>query len=296
MRQRGEQHLTNWLRQENYRPAGPRAPRGRDFIGNQIPAGTRVIDPPALRQINVNFVRIESRCGTPAHQFVFLPRTSFYPGYFHADDGFYGFRHHGHHSFIVINFFYPFYFSDPYWFAFSYPGFYPSVYSMWGWCPGWVYPDRVYYNPYDYVYSPAAYSPRLYLDSDGQQRAINDIRHAWIESDPSLLLSHLTNQVDVRIYFNGQYSYTSSTDDYYAMTVDTMSTTRTAAMDFDNPIWISSNEVFYAGHQVFADPDGAQHDLYISYRLRKLGSDWYVVAFGSSPDPIRSQYKDFRYR
>jgi hypothetical protein len=75
-----------------------------------------------------------------------------------------------------------------------------------------------------------------------------------------------------------------------------MSTTRSASVDFGNPVWISSSEVFYAGRQAFKDPDGTQRDLYISYRLRKLGSDWYIVAFGSSTDPIQSQYKDFRNR
>jgi hypothetical protein len=296
LQRRAEQHLTNWIRQENWRPAGPQGRPTHDYIGNPIPTGARVIDPPTLRHINVNFVHVENHCGVPAHQFVVLPRTGFYPGFFDAGDGFFGFEHHEHHSLISISLFYPFYFSDPYWFAFGYPGFYPSVYSLWGWCPGWVYPDRVYYDPGDYVYGPSPYRPGLYLDVDGQQRAINDIRHAWIEDDPALFSTHLTNQVDVRIYFNGEYSYTSATDDYYAMTADTMSTTRTTSMDFGDPVWISSNEVFYAGQQTFTDPDGTQNGLYLSYRLRKLGSDWYIVAFGSSPNPIQSHYTDFRYR
>jgi hypothetical protein len=294
--QRGAQHLTNWVRQQNMRAPAPRGRPTHDFIGNPIPAGTRVIDSRNLTQINVNFVHVENHFGEPRHDFVFMPRTTFFVGFFDLDDGFFGFERHRHHDFVAISLFYPFYFSDPYWYAFNYPGFYPSAYSMWGWCPGWVYPDRVYYQPDDYVYAPTPYQPGLYLDTDGQQRAINDIRHAWIESDPALFSTHLTDQVDIRVYFNGEYSYTSSTDDYYAMTADTMSTTQTTSVDFGDPVWISSNEVFYAGHQTFTDPDGTQRDLYLSYRLRKLGSEWYIVAFGSSANPIQSHYTDFRYR
>ena len=255
-----------------------------------------MLGPSSFRQTNRNYTRIVNVFGEPRHDYVVLPRTTFYAGFFGQDDGFFGFQHYGHQSAISISLFYPFYFSQPTWYAFNYPGFYPSVYSMYGWSPGWVYPDRVYSQPADYVYAPAPYRPGIRLDVAGQKRAITDIRQAWIGDDPTLFSAHLTDQIDVRVYFNGTYSYTSSTDDYYAMTADAMSTTRSASVDFGNPVWISSSEVFYAGRQAFKDPDGTQRDLYISYRLRKLGSDWYIVAFGSSTDPIQSQYTDFRNR
>ena len=59
------------------------------------------------------------------------------------------------------------------------------------------------------------------------------------------------------------------------------STTRTLAMDFGSPIWISSQEVFYTGRQVFDDPDGERHTVYVSFRFRKLGADWYLVGLGA---------------
>ena len=255
-----------------------------------------MLGPSSFTQININYTKIVNVFGEPRHDYVVLPRTTFYAGYFGQDDGFFGFQHYGHHSFVSISLFYPFYFSQPSWYAFNYPGFYPSVYSMYGWSPGWVYPDRVYYQPDDYVYAPVRYQPSIRLDVAGQERAIDDIRQAWIDDDVTLFSAHLTDQIDTRVYFNGEYSYTSSTDDYYAMTADAMSTTQSASVDFGDPVWISSHEVFYTGHQVFNDPDGTQRDLYISYRLRKLGPEWYIVAFGSSPDPIQSHYTDFRNR
>jgi hypothetical protein len=292
--QSGVQQLNSWVKQQNSSPAGRGGRPTHDWIGNTIPAGARMLGPSSFRQTNRNYARIANVFGEPRHDYMVLPRTTFYAGFFGQDDGFFGFQHYGHQSAISISLFYPFYFSQPTWYAFNYPGFYPSVYSMYGWSPGWVYPDRVYSQPADYVYAPVSYQPGIQLDVAGQERAIADIRQAWTDGDPTLFSAHLTNQIDVRVYFNGTYSYTSSTDDYYAMTADAMSTTQSASVDFGDPVWISSSEVFYAGHQVFSDPDGTQRDLYISYRLRKLGSDWYIVAFGSSTDPIQSQYTDFR--
>ncbi len=290
---RGVQQLNGWVKQQNAQPAESGRPT-QDWIGNTIPSNTRRLGPSSFRQMNTNYTRISLVFGAPSHEYMVLPRTTLYAGYYGQQDGFYGYQNYGHPNSVSVSLFYPYYFSQPTWYAFNYPGFYPSVYSMYGWSPGWVYPDRVYCQPSDHVYTPAPYQPGLQLDVAGQGRALDDIRQAWLDDDPTLFSAHLTDQTDIRVYFNSKYSYTSSTDDYYAMTADAMSTTRSSSIDFNDPVWISSNEVFYAGHQVFTDLDGASRDLHLSYRLRKLGSEWYIVAFGTSPDPILTHYKDFR--
>jgi hypothetical protein len=33
----------------------------------------------------------------------------------------------------------------------------------------------------------------------------------------------------------------------------------------------------------------------VSYRFRNLGGEWFLVAVGSSLEPIQHQYRDFRY-
>jgi len=295
MRQDSGRSLGGWVRDHNTTTAVPGSTGlFRDAMGKTIPSGATIINQTTNNIVVNNFTRITNVVGRPTNSFLFVPRTTFVGGFFGAGDGFSAFRHRHHHSLVVISFFYPFYFSDPSFLGFYYPGYYPSVYSLWGWCPGWVYPDRVYYNPYAYA-PPAPYSGGYALDTAGAERAINDMRHAWLEGDIKALSAHLTDQLDIQVYFDGKYSYTASMKDYYAMTADTMGTTQTVSMDFGDPVWVSSNEVFYAGQQVFNDPDGAEHTVYVSYRLRKLGSDWYVVGVGSGTKPIESAYKDFRY-
>ncbi len=67
------------------------------------------------------------------------------------------------------------------------------------------------------------------------------------------------------------------------------------ALDFDRPIWLSTHEFFVTGRHVFYDPAGVRNTVYVSYRLRLLGGEWYIVAVGSSLEPIRHKYRDFRY-
>jgi hypothetical protein len=79
------------------------------------------------------------------------------------------------------------------------------------------------------------------------------------------------------------------------MTVDAMATTHTVAMDFDTPIWLSTHEFFATGRHVLYDPSGSRQTVHVSYRFRNLGGEWYLVAVGTSLDPIRHQYSDFRW-
>lgn len=260
----------------------------RDVIGNPVPRTVRVIDRRDVTNINIRYTKIVNNFGCSAtNHFLFTPRTRFHPDFFGRDDGYAAYRRHHHHTVVILVFFFPYYFSDPYWYGLYYPGYYPSVYALWGWCPGWIYPQRVWYDPFDYICREMV----IYRDYVGVNRALSDIKQAWLDGDIRLISEHLTDRVDVRIYFEGQYSYTLTADDFYAMTADVMATTSTTSIHLSSPIWISGREVFVRGEQTFLDPSGNEQTLYLFYRLRLLGSDWYIVAFGSSTEPIRSPYR-----
>jgi hypothetical protein len=288
MHQQTQQNLQTFMHDSN--PKGGIS-GARNTAGQGNLSGARSLDRTTVNGVNTSFSRVQHFVGQPTNAFVVRPRN------FLFEHG--RFRHHdedGFGIFFGFDFFYPFYFSDPFFYGFDYPGYYPSIYSYYGWCPGWVYPDRVYYDSSDYAYhNPYRYySTDNGMDSNGAEQAMNDLRQAWLNSDLSLVSAHLTDQVGIRVYFDGEYKYTTATGDFYAMTSDTMSTTHTESMDFGDPVWISSQEVFYAGSHVFTDPEGSQHTVYVSYRLRHLGSGWYIVGIGTSTNPIQSHYSDFR--
>jgi hypothetical protein len=301
--QRMKTRLTERLRDQNRLALRPqRARPNRDVVGNPVNADVKFILRDNVSRLSASYGRIRRDFGPPSHHFVFAPRSraDYWDGYWDGyADGHWAARRHRHHAPVVINFYYGYYWSDPYWLGFWYPGYHPSIYHYWGWCPGWIHPTRVYCVPTEYVYVPVTayrYYPSAYsVDQVGAQRAIEDIRRAWFESEVGSLAYHLTDRLDIRIYFDGEYAYSTSTEDYYAMTVDAMATTQTVAMDFNNPIWISTHEVFYTGRHVFYDPSGDKQTVYVSYRFRRLGGEWFLVAVGSSLKPIRHQYRDFRY-
>lgn len=287
VRRQTQERLRTWVREHNVSPPPPTAPMPtRDTVGNPIPQGAVRVTASTLSRFNPDFARITRVIGLPAHTYTFVPRTVTYPGFFTFGNGLDAYRRFRHRPVIVINLFYPYYFSDPFWFAFNYPGYYPSCFSLWGYTPGWIYPYRGYFEPYESFYTPPEYS----YDRQGLQRAVNDIRRAWLDGDITRISDHLTDRADIRIYFNGRYSYSTSTDDYYGMAADTLATTDTISMTFSSPQWVSSQEAWVNGTQVFTAPDGTRRTLYVSYRLRRLGDEWYIVGFGSSEQPERNPF------
>ncbi len=300
--QRLETRLRDRVREQNRLVVRPeRKAPAFDVIGNPVAPGTTLVLRDNVSRINLSYTRVRKSFGDPGYSYMITPRSrvDYWDGYWDGfADGHFANRHHRHGPTVVINFYYGYYYSDPYWLAFNYPGYYPSAYHYWGWCPGWVYPSRVYYAPTDYVYyasTPYRYYPTQYVDELAAQRVVESVRKTWFDSDISSLAYHLTDEVDIRVYFDGEYDYTTTTEDYYAMTVDTLATTQTVAIDFDRPIWLSSHEFFVTGRHVFWDPSEQRQTVYVSYRFRNLGGEWYLVAVGSSLNPIRHTYRDFRY-
>ncbi len=289
-----------------YDRAGSPAPETRasqDVVGNPIPGNATWLQPASVGGISTGFRSVTSALGTPSSTYVFVPRSrsDYWEGYWDGfGDGYRVARHHRRHRTMIANFFYGYYFSDPAWAGFYHPGYYASIYHYWGWCPGWVQPGRVYYDPVDYIHLAGSRAARGRgagpgIDYVGAERAILAVRRAWRASDIGSVARHLSDQVDIHIHFDGEYTYTISAEDFYAMTADMMATTQTVEMQFADPVWLSTHEVIYTGSQSFYDPDGDLQAVYVSYRLRQLSSGWDIVAIGSSLEPIEHGYMDFRY-
>jgi hypothetical protein len=286
-----QQDLTSFVRQSNQLTGRMTRP-GLDAAGNAMPRTTRTLDANRLARTNPALGGLRERFGDPTNRFAVNPRHN--SGGWEDHNGNWHEEHNGFHhdedediDFIFgFPFFFPFYFSNPFWWGFNYPGYYPSIYSYWGWTPGWVQPSQVYYSPPTQVYisqNPYTYYG-TYRDTAGAQQAINDIRAAWLTGNADLIAAHLSDQLDIRVSFSGKYAYTTASKDYYGMTLDAIATSRVVSMDFGNPVWLSDSDVLYTAQQVFRDPDNNQHTVYLSYRLAHVDTNWYIVGIGSSLD------------
>jgi hypothetical protein len=285
------QGLTTWVR-DNNRVGGTVARPGANTLGTAIPRGARTLDFGRLARTNPAAAGIRNRFGDPTNRFAVNPWHN--SGGWRGHNGNWHGEHNGFHEdhdvdFIFsFGFFYPFYFGSPFWWGFGYPGYYPSIYSYWGWTPGWVLPSQVYYSAPTQVYisgNPYTYYG-TYRDTAGAQQAINDIRTAWLTGNADLIAAHLSDQLDIRVAFSGKYAYTTASKDYYGMTLDAIATSRTVSVDFGQPVWLSDSDVLYTGKQVFYDPDNNQHTVYLSYRLAHVDANWYIVGVGSSLQPV----------
>jgi hypothetical protein len=233
---------------------------------------------------------IEAAFGRPAHRATFVPRSAFFDDFFTIDNGRLGFTQFKHHAAVTADVYYPHYVNDPSWFAFRYPGQYPSVYALWGWTPPWVAGDRVSSLPPNGMGGvPYSEAPEVTGDADvaGAASCISGIRSAWLSGDPQRLAPYLSSRQEVRVYFDRKYEYSVPAADFYAMTVDAIALTRSVAMEFDSPVWLSAGDVIVTGRNGFRDPNGNPKTVYVSYRVRRLGGDWYLTDFGSALEPIR---------
>ncbi len=273
----------------------PLAGRLSPNVAGRLPEDMVSIDRHRSPFLGDRFRGLAGRFGEPRHRFFFTPRERRFRDFdFDRHDRFRDFGRFRHHRTVALNFFYPFYFSDPFFLGFNYPGFFPSPYSYFGWTPGWIYPSQGYYSPGAYDSFGESYG-NYSLDRRGAEAAIEDVRRAWLEDDMDRLAAHLSDQYDVQVSLDGQYQYTTSDKDYYAMTLDTLSTTRTTSMSFGDPTWLAPDQVVYTGQQVFTDPDGESHTLYVSYRLQQADEGtWYIIGYDSSYQPLTKQYSDFR--
>lgn len=276
--------LRQWVRMQNAqtRPAAP----ARGLTGGATArAGARV-----RTEASGDPSAIEAAFGRPAHRATFVPRSVFFDDFFTIENGRLGFTQFRHHAAVTADVYYPHYVNDPSWFAFRYPGQYPSVYALWGWTPPWIAGDRVSSLPPNGMGGVPYVDPSELtgeVDVAGAARCIQGIRSAWLTGDPQRLAPYLSNRQEIRVYFNRKYEYSVPAADFYAMTVDAIGATQTVAVAFDNPVWLSAGDVIVTGRNGFRDPNGNPKTVYVSYRVRRLGGGWYLTDFGSSLEPIQ---------
>jgi hypothetical protein len=259
--------------------------------------------------VGSHYGTIHRHFGEPRHNYCYLPRSvnsysiAYRKGY---RQGFRDGLHYRPYGYgygrpICSSFYFSFYFDNPYYFDFSYAGYYPNVYHYYGWVPRWCRPPGiVVYNldPYPYSWQRPVYyyyqAPESRVDSAGAREALVGLARAWEQSEIDYLADYLREGENISIYFDNEYSYSLPAEDYYTMTLDAMSTVRTLSLEFDDPIWLNPNEFFVTGRQIFVSPDNLRQTIYISYRLHRYGGQWYIIAAGSSPQPITHDYQDFR--
>jgi len=111
---------------------------------------------------------------------------------------------------------------------------------------------------------------------------LSNIRKAWTNRDPDLLLKYVRKGATIDVLLDGEYSYSVSSADYWDMTRDAIRTTSTIDFTFDSIRSRGDNRVIAYGRHKFYTLDGVVKTVYISYELEKRGGEWTLTEVGSS--------------
>lgn len=186
---------------------------------------------------------------------------------------------------------------------------YPLHYAHWVFdrAPNYTRPSAYYYYGYfpyipsarviivrrpavTYIEIPIVIKDRrsdegYYLDDRAPSSidaALSNIRRAWTNRYPDLLLRHVKTSTTIDVLIDGEYSYSLSSADYRDMTRDAIRTTRTIDFTFDSIRGRGDDRVIAYGRHRFYTLDSAIKTVYISYELERRGGEWVLTEVGSS--------------
>ena len=157
--------------------------------------------------------------------------------------------------------------------------------------------------------------------ADSFQAAFADIAHAWTDGDIDLVRRHLRDpDTRISVFLEGKYSYSIASSDFSQITRDALDRLHTVSFDFTRLRKAKNGDVTAYGAHVYrvaetgarddngtvpfdqagtdsssitssnaspydqsGDPAlGAEKTVYISYTLRRYGSEWDVIATDSA--------------
>lgn len=146
-----------------------------------------------------------------------------------------------------------------------------------------TYPQVVYLNN--------ASSSSDYNAEQSRQENINealtDIRAAFLAGRYDLIEKHVRKSDTIAVLLDGQYDYSISGEDYLDMTYDALESLLTAGFIWENVKDRSDGTVTaFASHSYYHGTSIEKADtvknVYASFTLRQVGTEYYIVEVGSS--------------
>lgn len=142
------------------------------------------------------------------------------------------------------------------------------------------------------------------------QAAFADIAHAWTDGNIDLVRNHLRNpDTRISVFLDGKYSYSIASSDFSQITRDALDRLHTVSFNFTRLRKAKNGDVIAFGSHVYHASDksdagsdtgtvpfdqsgidgsadgtvqGADKTVYVSYTLRRFGSEWDIIATDSA--------------
>jgi len=171
----------------------------------------------------------------------------------------------------------------------TYPAFSrKSVYYHYGAFP-YVETARVHIGPYitlSYSRTPVTIErDRYYLNGrriDGLDRALSDIRYAWLDDRPELIEKYLPAHQWMAVFLDGRYDYSLDPADYIRMTEDAIDEIRTIRFTWEEIRQHTNGDYTAFARHTYRDDYVRTQTVYVSYTLHRIGQEYVIVEVGSS--------------
>jgi hypothetical protein len=166
-----------------------------------------------------------------------------------------------------------------------------SVYFYYGYFP-YIQVTRVYVLPYvvvSYVSTPVKICDEYYLarrEDALLRNALADIRDAWLYGKSYLIATHVRAGSRIAVFLDNHYEYSIDADDYADMTADAISEITTFGFTWQTlKKRVDGSYTAFARH-VYRDKNGETKTIYVSYTLRLIDDDFYIIEVGASKAPL----------
>jgi hypothetical protein len=137
------------------------------------------------------------------------------------------------------------------------------------------------YMPYDRGHEPAKLLP------NGVEQAIVDIQEAWVLGDESLLARHIDPAYPVRLYREGKFDYSTTSENFLTMTKKALGAVVTQSYVLNVRTSVADDRVRACGTHVFYDPAGKRQTLFLCYWLQQIKDRWIITAIDTATSADR---------
>jgi hypothetical protein len=89
--------------------------------------------------------------------------------------------------------------------------------------------------------------------------------------------------VKIAVFLKGKYQYSMSSDDYLDITRDALNNLDTISFNLDRINRKASGVYAVSGIHIYADKNGAEHKVYVSFVLELIHGNWTLTQVDDSP-------------
>jgi len=188
------------------------------------------------------------------------------------------------------------------------PAYTPSLYGFWAFDdePDYCKSAYFYYGYFPYVdririhvvhYDTVDFNTK-YINADSDEYylagrvnneldyTLSDIRKSWLDGRSDLIGIHVRKDQMIAVLLDGDYDYSLESVDYTQMTFDAIDQTKTSRFTWESIRQRSNGDYTAFAKHTYIDSSNNEQVVYVSYTLRKIGRNYYIVEVGSSKQPL----------